>query len=110
MILTRELAVVLHRKCWNWIADETERRQQIVNKEEYPLFKRREIEGLCWCCQYIHENNTDCRDCLISWEHGMCRQFHGRKGEYGKWFNAETWQEAAYWARVIANLPERRNE
>ena len=41
MTLTKELAIKLHRKLWRWIADETERRKEVVEKYDYPLFKRK---------------------------------------------------------------------
>lgn len=105
MKLTKKLAVALHRRLWSWVADETERQQRIVRKSEYPLFKHLEVESNCWCCEYADsECISHCSNfCPIKWSNGSC------DGEYRKWGRAKTWQEAAHWARVIAELPEREN-
>lgn len=110
MKLTKKLAVALHRRLWNWIADETERQQRKVGKVEYPLFKHRIINAGCFCCEFvIVENHETCDYCPIMWKFGSC-QFGGERSEYRKWLNAKTWQEAAHWARIIAQLPERNEE
>ena len=123
MKLTREEAIQKHRELWNWIADETERQQDFVSKEEY-YYEHPEITqplNLCFCCQYVDErsdyNASDCVDersdynasnclalCPIKWKSGHC-EWSG--SEYREWRNAEDWLEAAKYARIIANLPER---
>jgi hypothetical protein len=42
--------------------------------------------------------------CPIKWETGYCEN---SRGEYREWRSAEDWLEAAKYARIIANLPER---
>ena len=111
MKLTREEAIRKHRELWNWIADETERQQDFVSKEEY-YYEPPEVTrplNLCFCCQYVAErSNYNLSDCLalcpIKWKGGHCE----RSGsEYREWRRAEDWLEAAKYARIIANLPER---
>lgn len=112
MKLTKKLAVALHRKLWNWIADETEKQQCYVQKREYPSFKRLLILNKCWCCEYTQ---GDCEKCPIIWH--VKKKFLGRcqcaSAEYGEWgdaVDAGDWREAARLARIIAELPERENE
>lgn len=111
MKLTKEEAIRKHRELWNWIADETERRQDFVSKEEY-YYEHPEVTRplmLCFCCQYVGERSdhivSDCLAlCPIKWkgEHCECSG-----SEYHEWCSAEDWLEAAKYARIIANLPER---
>ena len=111
MKLTREEAIRKHRELWNWIADETERQQDFVSKEEY-YYEHPEVTqplNLCFCCQYVDErsdyNASDCLAlCPIKWKSGHCENFGT---EYREWRHAEDWLEAAKYARIIANLPER---
>lgn len=127
MKLTKKLAVALHRRLWNWIADETERQQRIVRKSEYPLFQRLAIKHDCWCCEYAKtarkndifkkagDDNNKKKDMLSSiFICAYCpikmRNQCGHGSEYSQWFNATTWQKAAHWARIIAQLPEREEE
>lgn len=109
MKLTKKPAVALHRRLWNWVADETERQQRIVHKYEYPLFKHLAIDNDCWCCEYARNackcvEEHACIYCFLKWKNGICLG-----SEYTRWIHARTWQEAVYWARVIAALPERKD-
>ena len=120
MKLTKKLAVALHRRLWNWIAAETERRQRKVEKWEYPPFKHFKIHDRCWCCEYARTARKNdivkkaqiktsiCAYCPINWGGYYCSD--DKYNEYDKWFFSNTWQEAAHWARVIAELPERVEE
>ncbi len=114
MTLTKKLAIKLHRKLWNWIADETIRRKEVVGKYDYPLFKRKKIYYSCWCCEYA---KGDCMNCPIKWS-GKSKIFSClglsvkgcAYGEYDEWRKKAmrgNWQGAAHWARIIAELPER---
>lgn len=116
MKLTKKMAVALHRRLWNWIADETERQQRKVAKGEYPLLKHAGLENDCWCCEYARTARKNdivkkgreilklpiCVYCPINWGGYSCSD-----NEYDEWYFSYTWQEAAHWARVIAELPER---
>ena len=108
--MTRQEVIANHRKMWNWIADETERRQIAV--EKYHYFDAMRIPGkerphnYCYCCEYIdNRNDVDCSLCPIEWPTGHCS--HG--GLFSQWVYAvyNEWHRAAALARQIANLPEK---
>ncbi|MFR2774827.1 MAG: hypothetical protein ACLTBR_03240 [Anaerostipes sp.] len=125
--LTREQAVSLHRKMWNWIADETERTRTIINKYEY--FKAMGItysydipDYACYCCEYaIQQNNEEyenrCKCCPLDWgsdcDEYMCldKKFMGYyDGLFERWNLATSIydiEESIELAREIANLRER---
>ena len=119
MKLTKKLAVALHRRLWNWIADETVKQQRKVQKFEYPPFKHFKILSNCWCCEYARTARKNdivkkgremlktpiCEYCPINWGDYSCTD--NERSKYVEWNFAVTWQEAAHWARVIAELPER---
>lgn len=107
--LSKEQTIEEHRKMWNWIADETEKRKQIVKKTDY--FKEHPNKAvpymLCYCCDFNF--NYPCDFCPISWDekilHYVCTS------EYSLFYlwtieNLDYKQLAKY-ARQIANLPER---
>ena len=118
--LTREEAIANHRKMWNWIADETERRQAIVSKSDY-LHDTMwcDIENECFCCQYSFQESgcESCENCPLDWGSNqklfMCeniRSYGDYKGLHIKWLDfvrGGSWRNAAKIAREIANLPER---
>ena len=121
MKLTREEAIANHRKMWNWIADETERRQAIVSKSDYlhdTLW--RDMENECFCCEYSFQKSgcESCKDCPLDWSSNqksfMCeniQSYGDYKGLHIKWIYSEKegdWRNAAKIAREIANLPERK--
>ena len=69
MKLTREEAILWHRKMWNWIADriEEEKEYQDINylKKEYCDIKGFHCEtNNCFCCEYT---NINCSLCPIEW-------------------------------------------
>lgn len=125
MKLTKEQAITEHRKMWRWIAEETEKRKQIVKKLEY-LYIHGFYEDIaydCFCCEYDKQqckqqsNFPDCHFCPIDWNSAatsyMCKDLTDMDDDYGlyaKWTNAaenNDWQTAAALARQIAELPER---
>ena len=109
--MTREEAIENHRKMWNWIADETEKRKKKVFKEEY--FIEHNLNSCfldCYCCHYTRINKfNNCEACPVEWE-----------GETGLCFDTDSpyfrfssthyydYKTAAKYAREIANLPERK--
>ncbi|MFR2774804.1 MAG: hypothetical protein ACLTBR_03120 [Anaerostipes sp.] len=119
--LTREEAISLHRKMWNWIADEMEKMGKFINK--YSYFKAMKIpdcpDYLCYCCEYaIQQNNGElrsrCKHCPLDWESKydlfMCSQIEeldDGEGLYERWEECENVKEGVKLARQIANLEER---
>lgn len=125
--LTKQVAIASHREMWNWLADETEKRQSKIGKSEY--FKSMEIDPWgkdapnCWdyCCEYNNQREgLHCKFCPIDWdsemESYMCltmrfaENYEVDKGSYTQWLYATDWREAALLARKIAELPEREFE
>ena len=116
MKLTKSEAVREHRKMWNWIADETEKRKEKVEKEDYfievePYCSiREEREELCWCCEYVSSIEDGWDECWACW--ACCpivwpNRKHCIYETFGKWDIETNWKRAAELARQIANLPER---
>ena len=83
--LTREEAICRHRLMWNWIADETEKTGEPINKSD--AFKHfgwdeYEVRSSCWCCEWVYSKwkwNLDfdrvgyklsCSCCPLDWSNG----------------------------------------
>lgn len=121
MMLTREEAIAEFRKMWNWIADETEKRQAIVDKQRY--FRENYLEmvdSACYCCEYGRQAVINdlaekvCDACPINFgDHNKVNRVSPcvRGGSpFDDWLVAVlkgSWRKAAKCARQIANLPER---
>ncbi|MEG1433244.1 hypothetical protein [Eubacterium sp.] len=111
MKLTKSEAVRRHRKMWNWIADETERRKFKVEKCDYfKNFVSKDIPFFgCYCCEYLYNLvNCKCLDgCPIDWGNYFGGQKPCLESLYGLWELEYDWKKSANLARKIANLPER---
>lgn len=118
MSLTKKQAITNHRKMWNWIADETERRKCCVNKWEYFYetgFPEVKIPfANCFCCGYAisqpgEDEDVDyCMFCPVQWNttHNSIDE-KCLSGEYGQWskaFREGDYKRATKIARKIANL------
>ena len=113
--LTREQAIIEHRKMWNWIADNLGKTNETVYdlKERYCYENDFELVQHCFCCQYTGLN---CGYCPFYWG-GEKNEFNTFCEAYVKdainWYKAElashtgNFEEAAEIARKIANLPEK---
>ena len=119
--LTKKQAVEEHRKMWRWIAEETEKQEKVVGKEEYLnlYYPDIELEYACFCCEYALQQGGFCIDCPIDWDSEcdeyMCIDKTDFKDDnlYALWnraCGAENWKEAAKLAREIAELPESEEE
>ncbi|WP_368302856.1 hypothetical protein [Mediterraneibacter gnavus] len=118
MKLTREEAILWHRKMWNWIADKIEKEKGYQNinylKKEYCDIKGFHCEtNNCFCCEYTKCN---CDFCPIEWESNtgdfMCLdrcEENDYEGLYSLCCDEEDWKEQAKLARKIANLQERQD-
>lgn len=117
MNLTFDEAIANHRKMWNWIADETEKRKEIVLKENYFGGASIPPAHLCFCCEYTRyaHGHKDCRLCPIDWKietdievYSMqCCESNTLFSMWNKSCKDNDWQSAAKYAREIANLPAR---
>ena len=129
MKLTREQAIAEHRKMWNWIAEETEKRKEIVRKREYMaiFFTFDEVFSHCFCCDYAaneYENKCSvffksyCDYCPIDWDSKakelMCcnkEYVDDDRGLFRLWddiYADDDYEIAAKLARQIAEMPERK--
>lgn len=109
MKLTKQQAIEGHRKMWNWIADEIEKRKCEC---DIPLFKqcyycenKLTLISNCFCCEY-NVGIKECLKCPLDWiETSHCCD--NDNSLYYKLTRSESWQEQVDLARKIANLPER---
>ena len=135
--LTREEAIRRNRLMWNWIADETEKTGETITKKDAFKHFGWNIShafALCWCCEWAHrERNLDlykdnfksvCFYCPLDWSNGekkilkatcldiMTNDGYVNDGLYEQWFfktcGEEDHAEASRLARIIANLPEKK--
>lgn len=112
--ITKSEAIALHRKMWNYIADETVQRETVVSKVEAIVHIGviwQDVAYRCFCCEYGMQHfgpTLRCAACPIAWPKGSnCYE----EGElYDLWedtVDTGDWLEAARLAREIANLPEK---
>lgn len=129
--LTREEAIRRHRLMWNWIADETEKTGELITKKDaFKHFGWARIEAVlsCWCCEWVYlkynKFDSPCSYCPLDWSNGekkileadCCniRTCDGDTGHglYRQWLNVTSYEkdptEASRLARIIANLPEKK--
>ncbi len=131
MKLTREQAIKEHRKMWNWIADETLKRKKCVDKKDY-FGEHPEYEEFlcvpvcfCWCCEYDSEKLLDyvnlnkdgeqqsCSFCPIDFHNSdFYRKCLNDESVFTEWLRSfdYNYEQAAKYARMIAELPERKEE
>lgn len=128
--LMRKLYLKLHRKLWNWIADETERTHACVDK--YDAFKhfgwKKSVWSQCWACQYrrwktkyyLPSGDEDCeKNCIVNWGtnsntgkelacvmNGSCE--YSAYENWKDYCQANDWLRACFAAREIANLTEKK--
>ena len=115
MNLTLEETIENHRKLWNWIADETERKKRKVQKEEYFTDDRicEPVAFGCFCCHYtIDPDDTlkyvHCQKCPLDWNVEKIQYAcESHDALYSVWSKLDPWkwETAAKLAREIANLP-----
>lgn len=137
MQLTKEQTIEEHRKMWNWIADQYEKRDStdVCSLKHMYCQKKNmdEINAHCFLSNYAGMNESshgnyafNCDQCLLQWpvpedsniEDGYCvdkDDFEDQYGLYGmlesgydESGNILTFKEKANIARQIANLPERK--
>lgn len=124
-MLTKEEAIQKHRELWNKIHGMTLRERTIIYKYRalrelgYHYPSPASPTNMCWACEYDAQKKRvevkgfhfvgDCSNCLLTipvkdnpssvvpcmWE----------DSPYTMWGNARHYITAAYWAKVIADLP-----
>lgn len=103
--MTREEAIKKHRELWHWIADESRRQKRTVFKNENPDVRRERPFNDCWMCEYAN----DCDTCPIKWGDDVedCAE---DGSPFFEWLNSELdWEACAYYADIIAELPEKED-
>lgn len=106
--LTREQAIKNFRKMWNWIADETEKRQTIVQREDY--FKENNIVEIptlyCYVCAVTY---LGCWNCPIKWSNRglVCTDSYSEFREWLAAISDDDYRRASKMARKISELKER---
>ena len=120
-LITKEWTIAEHRKMWQWIAEETLKRERIVYKKEYleEYFPNEDIRCNCFCCEYDTKfDGNACSHCPILWgtEDVTSSYFCERGDDYGikgLWTLCDyltmdkQYKEASIIAKKIANLPEK---
>lgn len=102
--LTKKGCLHYHRKMWNWIADETEHKEQIVRKDEYLKYiGATDLYSNCYCCTYAE---FACNKCPIQWGTDGNHPCVNMLSPYKLWKNTEDWKTAAEAARKVASLAE----
>lgn len=138
MKLTKSEAVRLHREMWNWIADELEEGTvwNIYDLKNLYLYEigidSDEVDNSCFCCEYTRTDGDifDCSRCPLIWgTEENVKEYFCEEGFYeipnelpiaeirtdGLWTDAreliyeDRLEDAAKYARYIANLPEKED-
>ena len=132
--LTKEECVHRHRMLWNYIADQIEKREEVIYgyKQEafahfgWSLYVGR-VFSYCWACyyhsmkflemvdcpKYVRETEAhDCPYCLFDWtsdKTNYCGSLHTLFDQFVDSKLDNNWEEAAIIARKIANMPVRED-
>ena len=126
LTLTKEEAVKRHRELWNKIAELCTSKDigmRTGDSIKYIALKSLGYDdpieipnSMCWACEYaiynaIHLHGTNegiCCFCPLKWKTELC---YDKSGEYKIWIRhlvVGEFEDAAEMARVIANLPEKK--
>ena len=133
MKLTKEQAIIEHRKMWNWIADQYKNRcinyiYDVEQKyiDECTNYSSDEIESNSFCCEFSNQNDVSdsCDSCPLVWGNvkgfAYCLESYeinkdgDVRGLYAKvadetWDSSEINFDKVYkLCKQIANLPERK--
>lgn len=93
---------------WRWIAKKTLERKRKVWKYEYFVENKLYLHiNDCFCCEYASQFKAlDCTKCPINWDNAYCMKSYYR--DWSEW-EGSYWF-CAYYAALIANLPERETK
>lgn len=119
VILTKERAIIEHRKMWKWIANQYKKGSQKdvrTLKKDYLKDKYEDVLSNCFCCEYDKQKgNNMCNKCPIIW--GTEEQINeisctANGSPYKKIVDLTEkdfdYKEAEKLAREVANLPKRK--
>ena len=118
----KEEAIRRHRELWNKIAELCTGKFSVYeikyvafealgydDPDEFP-------DSMCWACEYatynairLHGTNKGiCCFCPIKWKTEVCYDKGGEYDMWGRYMRDGNYEKAAEMARVIANLPEKK--
>lgn len=131
MELSREQAINEHRKMWSWIAENVEKLKPKCIEEikcEYLQIHDldfKDVYHLCFLCEYarhemkkyisVSDLKVICEFCPIEWDSDRCYRSNTLFNNtiYNKIDNSialKIYSKASYYARLIAELPEKENK
>lgn len=110
--LTKEKAILEHRKMWNWIADNVIQLKPPTSTNIKKLYLQScniNVDLMCndFMCEYVHNNyKGDCHFCPIRWGasyFSICGE--EEQGIFQYCLDNMLYKDASYIAKVIAQLP-----
>ena len=107
---TKDEFINEHRKMWTWIANETLRRKEKVEKYQYLSHNvTKVVYNDCWLCDYVYlTHKGHCEYCPLKWldtdgnEVNWC--WEPSNSLYQAWNKEENYQKAYELAYKIDNL------
>ena len=82
MFLTREEALKFHRKMWSdmqkTLGDDSVPCKRVQFKDVWvnEHFPNAVICNDCFLCEYVNNENLNCRNCPIKWPNGYCGNYY----------------------------------
>ena len=99
---------------WNWLAENPKKRKKDwpgwKNHNDY-IFPKAE-HSYCFLCGYVSADpEKGCSNCLLDWIiTGKCISTEDESESYfGLYYNAKTEKEQSKYAKIIAELPEKKD-
>ena len=104
--LTKKDAIRLFRKDWKYKA-KTGQADKCCPPEVVENWDMLHLVNKCFPCEYdiTHKGCYCLEKCLIKWPGNYC--YHNNS-PYSKWQEAKTSEERKQYAKIIAELPERK--
>ena len=94
-----------HREMWTWIAKETKRRQMVIKEKDYFGARDDVPVSNSYCCEVA---GWDCAKCPLKWSAlGKCGDSDSPYSQWKEAVRMRDWVRAAYYAAIIARLPEK---
>lgn len=97
MELTKKRTIKLHREHWRWCKRTGKDKKDWPEWENYP-----NILYNCFLCEYTQEN---CDKCPLEWNTESCLDVGSY---YRRWLEAKTPRTRKKYAKLIAELPEKK--
>ena len=101
-----------HRKMWHWLAENSDKvKRDWPGWEKYDSNPPPDEMEHCFLCVYTsHTENMDCHNCPIDWcITDMCMDVYPVKSYYLSYCNAIKLKAKTKYAKIIAELPEKKD-